>query len=43
MLQWLADWFYDPVVFWGTPFVLLGAWTAMKWVRGWLRRREPRR
>ena len=42
MLGQLANWFYDPLVFWGTPFIVLAAWAVTKRVRDRLQRREPR-
>jgi len=43
MLERLSDWLYDPLVFWGAPFVLLAAWAAMKWIHGRMRRKGRRR
>ena len=33
MLEWLANWFYDPVFFWGAPFVLALLWAAVGRIR----------
>jgi len=41
MLGQLAEWFYDPFVFWGTPFILVATWAVMKRVRDRLQRRKP--
>lgn len=42
MLGQLANWFYEPVVFWGAPFVLVAAWAVVKRVRERLQRRGPK-
>ena len=33
MLEQLAIWFYDPLVFWGLPFILALAWSGIKRLR----------
>ncbi len=38
MLEQLSEYFYDPVVFWTAPFVLVAALAAIRKFRAWARR-----
>jgi len=40
MLGQIAEWFYEPVVFWGTPLVLAAAWAVVKRFRD-KKKQEP--
>ncbi len=40
MLERLAEYFYDPLVFWGAPLVLALVWAGIRRARTWLRRRD---
>lgn len=38
MLEQLSAYFYDPLVFWTAPFVLVAALAAIRRFRDWARR-----
>ena len=40
MLERLSGYFYDPLVFWGAPLVLVLVCAGIRSVRAWLRRRH---
>lgn len=39
MLEQFAEWFYDPLVFWGVPLVLALTGAGMRFARARLRQR----
>ena len=42
MLEQLAEWFYDPVIFWGTPLIAVVILALVKRVRGKTQGKAPR-
>ncbi len=38
MLERLSEFFYDPVVFWSAPLVLVALWAGIRRVGTWIRR-----
>jgi len=38
MLERFSDYFYDPVIFWGVPLVLVLVWAGIRHTQAWLRR-----
>ncbi len=40
MLEQVSNYFFDPVVFWGAPLVLVGLLAGIKRLRGWTSRRR---
>lgn len=40
MLDRLAEYFYDPVVFWGAPLLLVAVHAAVSGMLRWFRRRR---
>lgn len=40
MLERLSEYFFDPLVFWGAPFVLVGLQAGVRRLRSLMRRRS---
>lgn len=40
MLEQISNLFYDPLVFWGAPLVLVASWAAVGRLGAWWRRRR---
>ena len=40
MLERISEYFYDPVVFWTAPFILVALYAAFNGARAWVRRRR---
>ena len=40
MLEAFSEYFYDPEVFWGAPFVVVALLAGIDRLRAWLRRRR---
>ncbi len=38
MLEWLSEFFYDPVVFWSVPLALVALRAGIRRVGTWVRR-----
>lgn len=38
MLEWLSEYFYDPLVFWSVPLVLALLRAGIERLRVWIRR-----
>ncbi len=33
MLEWISEFFYDPIVFWTAPLALYAVYVAWRWLR----------
>ncbi len=40
MLEQISDYFFDPLVFWGAPLVLVALWAGIKRLRARTSRRR---
>jgi hypothetical protein len=40
MLEQISNLFYQPLVFWGVPLVLVVILFGLRRIRGWMRRRR---
>jgi len=42
MLDQLAQYFYDPLIFWGAPLAIVLVWAGLRRAAAWLGRRRSR-